>query len=558
MLLAVQETAGSIPAMMSYFPVGKMPRPEQQQAIEEIDAKFQSGSKIVAFQGPTGSGKSYVGMTFARQATASAQNVHLLTAQRVLQSQYLNDFRPPEIEAIMGRSNYQCTFDDIPRDASKGYCRRVEHAALIPECLKFGTVEQAMRFELPPDAHICPYFEQLTKSINAPVTLYNFQSFLFQQRLGRFGIRDLMILDECHNAENVLLQFVQVVISDTALKSVGVRLDLTLRTPEAVLAWLDREQVEKKIKDALGGAAETEDVATGFTPEETDRLRGLLVKIKDMRRFFDMTEWVVDVTEDGVEGQSDRTRKLRVRPVFVSPFAKELVFSKAKRVLAMSATILSPGIWAKNLGLSQNAVAYVDAPCPFPIKNRPIILEYAGDMGWKNQPETLPKLYAAIERILGRHRGERGIIHAHSERLCKLIIEKIRSPRFIHLDQFKMRDKTALLKAHETRPDSVIVGSGFHEGIDLKDDLARFAIIAKVPWPMMEDSFVKARIAKDKWFMAYQTSLKFLQSAGRVIRHKDDWAFTYILDSGFEHFMKQAAWLLPTWFKDAIQKPRLS
>lgn len=559
MLLTMQETAGAVSAMMSYFPVGKTPRPEQKKAIEDIDGHFQAGRKTVVFQGPTGVGKSYVAACLFRQATASGESVHLLTAQKTLQDQYSNQWPAPEIEVMKGRSNYQCTFDlDRRTDAAKGYCRRVEHTAIIAECLKFGTVEEAMKFELPAHAHKCPYFEQLTKCINAPVTLYNFQSFLCQQRLGRFGVRNLMILDEAHNAESVLLQFVQVVISDNALKGVGVRLDLTLRTPEAVLAWLDREQVEKKIKDALGGAAETEDVAEGFTADETDRLRGLLQKLKDLRRFFEMTQWVVDVTEEGNEGEMDRVRKLRIRPVFVSPFAKELIFSKAERVLAMSATILKASIWAKNLGLSQSAVSYVEAPCPFPVANRPVILEYAGDMSWKKQPETLPKLYAAVERILGRHRGQRGIIHAHSERLCKLILEKVRSPRFVHLDQFRMRDKTALLKAHEQRSDSVIVASAMHEGIDLHDDLARFQIIAKIPWPMMEDVFVKARMELDGSYLPYQTSLKLIQSCGRAVRHQKDFAVTYILDSGFESFASRCGWLLPTWFKDAIQKPRLS
>lgn len=541
---------------MSFFPAGRTPRPEQEQAAAEIDSHFDAGKPVVAFQGPTGIGKSFLAACYFRQASAAGKGVHLLTAQKILQRQYMEDFPPPEIEVMMGRSNYPCTFDlDRETDASRGYCRRIDRKAIIEDCLKHGTVEEALRMELPPEAHSCPYFEQLMKAIQANVTLYNFQSFLFQQRLERFGTRHLMILDECHNAESVLLQFVEIVISDAVLQDVGIRIDLTLKTAEDVLHWLERERVERKVKEALGNAAETEDVAEGFTPEETDRLRSLLQKVADLRRFLELTSWVVDVTDDGNEEDPDSTRKLRVRPVYIAPFAKELVFSKASRVLAMSATILNSGIWAKNLGLARDSVATVEAPCPFPVSNREILLEYAGDMGWKNQPETLPKLYSAIVRLLERHKGQRGIIHGHSERLCKLILTNVRSPRFLHLDQFPGRDKAALLKAHAMRSDSVIVGSGFHEGVDLKDDLSRFQILAKVPWPMMQDAFVKARMAIDKWYMPYQTALKLVQSSGRSVRHSKDWAVTYVLDSGFEYFMKQAAWLLPTWFKEAVRKP---
>jgi len=62
----------------------------------------------------------------------------------------------------------------------------------------------------------------------------------------------------------------------------------------------------------------------------------------------------------------------------------------------------------------------------------------------------------------------------------------------------------------------------------------------------------------DGSYLPYQTSLKLVQSCGRAVRHQKDFAVTYILDSGFESFASRCGWLLPTWFKSAIQKPRLS
>lgn len=458
---------------------------------------------------------------------------------------------------MKGRSNYRCSYDALSRNAARGYCRRVEKAALIPECLKFGTMEEAVKFELPPQAHACDYWAQMMRAMAAPITLFNFQSFLFQQRLGRFGPRDLMVLDECHNAESVLLGFVQVVISDKMLQRLGIRLDLSLKTPQDVIAWLDREKVDDVIRISLGGE-NGEGVAAGFTPEETDRMRSLLDRIADLRRYLNLTEWVVDVTEEGdEEDPKDRTRKLRVRPVFVSLFARELLFSKADRVLAMSATILDPRIWARNLGISPREVGYVESPCVFPLKNRPIIPEYAGDMSWKKLDGTLPKLWPTIARILDRHRGQRGIIHSHSDLLCRQIVENVRSPRFVYLDQFPNRDKTELLKAHIARPDSVIVASAMHEGLDLKDGLGRFAIITKMPWPAMGDALVKARMNLDKTFLPFSAALKLVQSYGRTVRHESDFATTYVTDAAFDSFLSRCGWLLPKWFTDAVQRPAL-
>jgi ATP-dependent DNA helicase DinG len=540
--------------ILNHFPEGMVPRPEQAKALRQIDALFKAGNQTVAFQGPTGSGKSAVGMSLARMARAAGKSTFITTAQRVLQDQYTHQWPAPEIEPMKGRSNYMCGYDkDDPRDASKGYCRRVEKTAIIQECLRYGSVDDAQKLKLPADAHLCDYWAQATRSKLSQISLFNFHSFLFQQRLGRFGSRDLLILDECHNTEAVLLQFVQVVLSDKILQKIGIELDLSIKTADDLLLWLERGHVIDRIMSALGDSKE-EGCAQDLTPTESDRLRSLLDRIGDLQKYVQLTEWIIDITEEIDEDDpTDKTRKLRARPVFVGLFAKELLFSKASQTLAMSATILNHKIWAKNLGIAQSNLGYVDIPSSFPIKNRPIHLEYAGDMAFDKFEATLPRLYSTIQRLLERHKNQRGIVHTHSERLCKLICTQIDSPRFLHLDMFPYRDKTKLLEAHTKRPDSVIVASGFHEGVDLKDDLARFQIITKIPWPSTMDPMVKARMAVDGSYLPYQAALKLAQSAGRINRHDADYGITYITDAGFEKFQKRCGWLLPKWFTEAIQ-----
>lgn len=547
-------TPGEIKPSIDHFPPGRTPRKEQIQALNEVDRAFDLGAKIVALQAPTGAGKSLIAMSHARKAQAEGQTTHAITIQKILMDQYAQDFPSPEIEPLKGRSNYTCDFDkDDIRDASKGYCRRVAKAAVIPECLRYGTMEQAQQLQLPPEAHKCAYWAQVMRAINSPITLFNFHSFLFQQRLNRFKNRNLLIVDECHNIEQVLLQFVQLVISDKILRKIGLELDLTIKNAEDLVAWLDKERIIPKIMETLGDNAKNEGTADGLTPQETDRLRSMLDRIEDLRKYLGLTEWVLDVTEEVDEDDpTDRTRKLRARPVFVGLFAKELLFSKAQRTLAMSATILNPKIWAKNLGIARADLGYVDIPCSFPLKNRPIYCEYAGDMSWGNLEATLPKLYGSIEKLLLRHQNVRGIVHAHSEKLCKLILENVGSPRFLHLDMFPYRSKTELLKRHMERPDSVIVASGFHEGVDLADDKSRFQIIAKIPYPGTSDPWMQARMKVDGSYMAYSTALKLIQECGRSVRHESDFATTHILDAGFEKFMKRSGWLLPKWFTDAI------
>lgn len=539
---------------LSFFPEGKIPRPEQIQAIQATEREFQNGKSIMAIQAPVGSGKSFLAIAHAREVADRGGKTHIVTAQKVLQQQYAYDFPAPLVEIMKGRSNYSCDYDPFKyKDASRGYCRSVKKKGLIEQCLKYGTVEAAQQFELPPDAHKCPYWKQLQLSIENPITLFNFHSFLFQQRLNRFGKRDLLILDEAHNTESVLLQFVEIVLSDKLMRLVNIKLDLTLKDAKEVVRWLEGERVILRIKKAIGGE-KSEDVPTGLSPSEAEQLEALVARIEDLLRFLDLTDWVVDVTEDPPETKGgERIRKLRIRPLFIKPFTKEMLWSKADRVIAMSGTILDAKTWARNLGIAKAALGFIDVPSTFPVANRPIYRSYAGDMSWRSLENTLPKLYGKIEELLGRHAGERGIIHGHSERLCRLIRENVQNPRILTLDQFENRDKDAMLKAHEARPDSVLLASGFHEGVDLKDDLARFSIIAKIPWPTIEDKFVKARMDVDGSYLPMQTALKLCQSYGRGVRHDKDHCVSYVTDSGFEGFLQRCGWLLPKYFVDAVQ-----
>lgn len=555
---SVSEATGERSAL-SFFPAGKEPRTEQIRAIKETEREFRDGKSFVAIQAPTGSGKSYIAIALASELADRGGKTHLITAQKVLMSQYSEEFKSPTVEPIKGRSNYPCNYDSYRyKDASRGYCRSSKKKGLIQECLKYGSVEAANQFIIPPDAHKCDYWKQLALAIDNPITLYNFHSFLFQQRLGRFGKRDLLIIDECHNTESVLLGFVQILFSDKLLQVLGVKLNLSLKNAKEVVAWLEKERVVARIKSAVGAKEKgevSEDVPDGLTASETDQFNELLGRIDDLQRYMDLTEWVVDVTEDPLENDfGDRTRKLRIRPVFIGAFTKELIWSKAEKVIAMSATILDAKTWARNLGIPGKSLGFVDIPSSFPVENRPIIPEYAGNMGWKTLDATLPNLYATVGRILDRHAGQRGIIHGHSERLCRLIRDNVKDPRIIHLDMFANRDKSAMLRAHETRPDSVLLASGFHEGVDLKDDLARFSMIAKVPWPGTEDKFVKARMEIDGSYLSYQCALKLIQSYGRGVRHDKDHCVSYVLDSGFDGFLSRCGWLLPKWFSGAIVK----
>ena len=92
------------------------------------------------------------------------------------------------------------------------------------------------------------------------------------------------------------------------------------------------------------------------------------------------------------------------------------------------------------------------------------------------------------------------------------------------------------------------------EGVDLYDDLSRFQIICKTPFPYLGDPVVRKRMKKWNWWYPYMTAKTIIQSIGRSIRNKDDHCITYILDQNFEYFHNKNTEIFPPWFKKVLQK----
>tara|TARA_Y100001938_G_scaffold30629_1_gene41606 strand:- start:165 stop:473 length:309 start_codon:yes stop_codon:yes gene_type:complete len=83
---------------------------------------------------------------------------------------------------------------------------------------------------------------------------------------------------------------------------------------------------------------------------------------------------------------------------------------------------------------------------------------------------------------------------------------------------------------------TVLLSPSMTEGVDLKEDLSRFQIICKVPFPYLGDKLVRKKMNKWDWWYDLQTAKTIIQSVGRSIRSESDSAVTYILDSSWERF----------------------
>jgi Rad3-related DNA helicase len=553
--------------LLAHFPQGMTPRPKQLDALTRINEAFRSGKRIVVLEMPTGGGKSPICMTAARAVRAMDGQTSFLTVQKSLQDQYTRDFPAPEIEVLKGRANYPCSLSG-GNCGSDAPCKKAKKG-ILPECVKGGgscdapnkdVMRAAVQLQLPAESHLCPYWNQLQKCHDSAITLFNFSSFLFQQRIKRFGKRDLMLIDEAHKIEGQIMSFVTVELEQYALNILGVELDDTIRTKEQLLTWLRDNRILERLQKALDNKKDKTDpeaVADDLDQMQTELLENLQMKLQIFMGAVDKSEWVFEVQKYFRFKQE--SKKLVARPLFGKDFAQDLLFSKGDRALVMSATILDVKLWARNLGFDPSEVALVQTACDFPVANRPIHLEYCGSMGYKyfsreQNPKdpTEPKFVKKVAQILERHQGQRGLIHCQSHALAKLIRENVQNDRLLFQDDFENKD--ALFAAHDSRPDSVIVSPGIKEGFDFKNDRARFQIIAKVPFASMTDLVVKERMNRQPEWYGWLAALDLVQSYGRIVRSAEDWGTTYIVDSGFEGFCARNGNLLPVWFREAFRK----
>jgi len=92
------------------------------------------------------------------------------------------------------------------------------------------------------------------------------------------------------------------------------------------------------------------------------------------------------------------------------------------------------------------------------------------------------------------------------------------------------------------------------EGVDLKDECSRFQILCKIPFPYLGDRLIRKRMNKWRWWYPMQTTKTILQSTGRSIRHNEDFAITYILDSDWDRFIGNNKKFFPADFLSCMIK----
>ena len=579
----------NLDAIDNHFPMrdaeGKASyREGQKGAIEFALNAFNQDKKIVIIEAPVGAGKSAIGMTLLDMVNRG----YYLTGTKILQDQLVREFATVNGEEglieLKGRNAYPCTFyqrqgADLVRktvwtqkqldehllkrhNCADGFCRsrtgKSAGGADKGKCSKCFTVAGPNGNSRPGgDLEVlplgmrhsaCPYYEQVYRATRGRKVTMNFSSFLFQtQMTKRFeDPRDILIIDEGHNIEPQLMDFVSLTISDAQLQKHGVILP-ELDSAEEYAVFFEDAKLHEAMFKVIEEAEEAENT---FLVDDFSRT------LKKYKMFLDHlqgegSEWVHEY-ESGKDGN-----KVTLKPVYVQNMAYELLFKYAERVVIMSATILDVDVVCKSLGIDRDQVAAIRLKNRFPKENRPIYLKPLAKMtgGKDGMRQWGPALVSGVNELVDKYKGQKGIIHTQNFAILELLRDNCDAAvrqRFLLQKDFG-NDKQAMLNVHARRKDSVLVAPAMHEGIDLHGDLSRFQIITKVPYPnFFDNEQLNRRVELDRRYYTWLTALKLVQSYGRSVRSETDFADTYILDEAIYKFLRDAKSMLPDWFVEAI------
>jgi len=527
---------------------------------------------------------------------------YIMTSNKFLQAQYQRDikaFKMSKFKMLKGQANYECTLN------GKSFAERECSEQSIAD-LESGTIEKYKC------AVACPYIVARRGAIDAHSTIFNYNywltamNYVYQDNpRAPFAPRLLSIFDECHVMGNIVQDMFTIKVNINAIIR---RLHANKYSMNAALdngevgKYTDYVRLIKAFTELRGAQDRPEDafealirfqkeIVSEFTSfgELTKTWSGTLQKNEDgqivktdeskmIYKFLDaMSDYVDKIGAMIVlyrqlghdtavfqfngnnpkknlpipefKGLDDFT--LNIQCTNEAELIKQSVHRWTNHALFMSATLGNIEDYATQIGL-EDWVGF-EVPQIFEYERSPIFkVEPMISMSWKNKKRNLPTMLKRIVDILEAHPNERGLIHTGNYEIMKAI-EAMRHPRI--KTYYGSAEKEEMIKLLGSQTNAVVCGPSLVEGVDLKDDLCRFMVFAKVPYMSLSDKLTKRKMNIYPNWYNWTTLMAILQGLGRPIRNKSDWCVTYLLDSGFQGFFTRYS--PPGWISKRLKMTKI-
>lgn len=549
--------------------------PSSQPRQVQVDilkwAEENKDKKYLIIELPVGGGKSHVGVTYARwkRATEGTELAgFLMTPQRILQKQYEDTFisgrQTTDVATFYGKGNYEC----------KGKNTTCDIGGLTkPACQQ------------------CPHKAAMLRAQQSAMVVLNYHlGFILFGSDKVFGKRPLMVFDEAHNVESIVVEMGKLNISrHFCLNKLGINVaEFPSADYDAEYALAFVEQLYLPALDNwLSEQAELlqEKVSTNsIGSKEAKMLRELedlgaqyeTLKIMVEQGEYDDGHWVY-VTSQIPNSEHGELYSFGFKPTTAANLFNGMVADKADQFIFMSSTILDHKGFCRDLGIDHKQAAFFRAESPFDPENRKIKYIPLGlvNNAWftKANKDNRDQYIDNLMAILLEHAKDSGVIHTASYAMARWLVKELNSqPEMKHAifhhnpsmntgvvedgadSEVIGRDAAiaSYLQSAKRRP-SILISPSCTEGLDLVGDLGRFSIIAKIPFGYLGDNWIRNRMNMSPDWYARQAIIGVIQASGRVVRNESDWGTTYIVDQAWSRLVKNNREMIPNWWMDAYE-----
>jgi len=554
--------------ILNSFPNEYTPRPLQEKLIEEIQQKVDSGVKVILLSAPTGIGKSLI----AASVAAYFESSFVVTASKHLQDQYTRDM--PWFKPNKGMPNFAChkmmekhgidltetdfavqnkwTCDMGPcsvtveenKEKVKKVCKYKPKLADVAE----GKVRQ----------DDCLYYLQKYQSLIASHSIWNYASY-FQmmkyqkEKYAEYLNKKVAVFDEAHRIEDQIIQFVGIDIYERNLTECKIDVEnYNLEDIDDVMKLSDG--LSESYARQISSLEESRAFAENPDYEIVQTLENKYKKYAEARAEIYSNKQNFILNKPYYD-EGGKFRSLSVKPLDISKYVS--TFFDHPVQIFMSATI-DKDSFCENTGFDPGTVEIVDTQVsPFPIENRKVEFADVKRLNYSSTRDDELQVIKKIDEIMTKYNDKKGLVLTSSKSRCFEILENLSEEnkkriRICHSFNANGKTQDQVVQEHAESKNGVLLSSSLWEGVDLKEDLSRFQIVAKAPYPMLSETRTKIKMEKFPLWYKAQAIMKLLQGFGRSIRDYGDWADTYVLDSAAHELLLMNRKMVPHAYHDII------
>ena len=554
--------------ILNSFPNEYTPRPLQEKLIEEVQQKVDSGVKVILLSAPTGIGKSLI----AASVAAYFESSFVVTASKHLQDQYTRDM--PWFKPNKGMPNFAChkmmekhgidltetdfavqnkwTCDMGPcsvtveenKEKVKKVCKYKPKLADVAE----GKVRQ----------DDCLYYLQKYQSLIASHSIWNYASY-FQmmkyqkEKYAEYLNKKVAVFDEAHRIEDQIIQFVGIDIYERNLTECKIDVEnYNLEDIDDVMKLSDG--LSESYARQISSLEESRAFAENPDYEIVQTLENKYKKYAEARAEIYSNKQNFILNKPYYD-EGGKFRSLSVKPLDISKYVS--TFFDHPVQIFMSATI-DKDSFCENTGFDPDTVEIVDTQVsPFPIENRKVEFADVKRLNYSSTRDDELQVIKKIDEIMTKYNDKKGLVLTSSKSRCFEILENLSEEnkkriRICHSFNANGKTQDQVVQEHAESKNGVLLSSSLWEGVDLKEDLSRFQIVAKAPYPMLSETRTKIKMEKFPLWYKAQAIMKLLQGFGRSIRDYGDWADTYVLDSAAHELLLMNRKMVPHAYHDII------